>query len=222
MGFDLAEADNHENYYIPEKHEGTLEPNYYCRGWNSKRDKYCKQRAGHDTDHPGVGRCSWHELGRKLMTHGRYAKHVGESLKKHLERIQEEGGDRTDLTQEVDMFRALTAQFLERYDNLVEALLLWNRVETWESMMEERKEKPQKIPTLADVAKMVKDAADLADKIHAQAHRDSIPKKDFFRLQDAQADAVAARLKGIIHIVGEDTVGDLISGISDDWSEIRL
>lgn len=207
--------------YVPEKYEGTLDPNHFCRGWNTKRQKYCRQRAGHNTDHLGVGRCAWHGKGGR-MTHGRYSKYVGESLQKHLEDIQAEDGDRTDLTQEVDMFRALTAQFMERYDEMVEALFTWNNREEVDALIDERRSKPQRIPDITVIGKMVQDAAALADKIHAQAHRDSIPKRDFFRLQDAMSDAVAARLRGVSHILGDDQVGDLISGISDDWSEIRL
>jgi len=217
MGTEIA-LDRH----VPEAHEGTLEPNYFCRAWNGKRNKYCKQKAGHNTDHGGVGRCSWHDLGSRTKTHGRYGKHVGPKLAKHLEIIQNEGGDRTDLTQEVDTFRAITAYVLENFDALIDALMAWNDAEDTEALMNERRARPQRIPDIKDVGKMIKDAADLADKIHAQAHRDSIPKKDFFRLQDAQADVVAAKLRGIAHIIGDDAVSDMIAAISDGWSEIRL
>lgn len=207
---------------VPEKYEGTLEPNFFCRAWNGKRNKYCKQRAGHNTDHPAEGRCSWHDLGSRTKTHGRYGKHVGPALKKHLEEIQTEDGDRTDLTQEVDVFRAICAYLLENWDELIEALLEWNSAEETEAMINERRARPQRIPDIKDLGKMIKDAAELADKIHAQAHRDSIPKRDFFRLQDAMADIVAGKLRGVSHILGDDMVSDLIQQVSDDWSEIRL
>lgn len=45
---------------VPDTYVGKLEPNYYCRGWNAKRQKYCRQRAGQKTDHVGVGRCKHH------------------------------------------------------------------------------------------------------------------------------------------------------------------
>lgn len=57
--------------YVPMAYEGVLEPNYYCRGWNSKRadsraegeaplGKYCRLRAGASTKHTGIGRCNMH------------------------------------------------------------------------------------------------------------------------------------------------------------------
>ena len=208
--------------FIPVEYIGTIEStSMFCRGWNPKRDKYCRQTPGHKTDHKGVGRCAWHGKGGKI-THGRYAKHVGESLKKHLVAIQEEDGDRTDLTQEVDLFRAITAKFLEEYDEMVEALLAWNDAEHTEAVHQERRARPVRIPNVIDIGSLVKDAASLADKIHTQQHRDSIPKRDFFRLQEAMSDVVTKRLRGMMHIIGEDNIGILIQGISDDWSEIRL
>lgn len=213
--------DEHPNY-VPNNYVGTIEPtSMHCRGWNSKREKYCRQTPGHRTEHKGVGRCAWHGKGG-IVTHGRYAKHVGEKLQKHLEAIQEEDGDRTDLTQEVDLFRAITAKFLEEYDDLVEALLEWNSDEAIDATTNERRARPVRIPDILVIGTLVKDAASLADKIHTQQHRDSIPKRDFFRLQDAMSDVVAKRLRGMIHIIGEDNIGILISGISDGWSEIKL
>lgn len=56
---------------------GQLEPNYWCRAWNEKRQKYCKLRAGAKTDHVGVGRCKFHG-GRNqnagAMKHGKRSK----------------------------------------------------------------------------------------------------------------------------------------------------
>lgn len=45
---------------IPKKFGPELEPNYYCRGRNMKRQKYCRWPAGKGTDHVGVGRCKFH------------------------------------------------------------------------------------------------------------------------------------------------------------------
>lgn len=60
---------------IPSTFVGKLDPNYYCLGWNEKRKKYCRQRAGFGTSHPGVGRCKVHggvqENDKRVRT-GRY------------------------------------------------------------------------------------------------------------------------------------------------------
>jgi len=201
---------------------GRLEPNAFCRGWNSKRQKYCRMPSGHRTDHLGQGRCSWHGKGGKLV-HGRYSKIVREDLREHLDRIQQEGGDRTDLTQEVDMLRAVTANFLEKFDDAFDALLTWNKLEAVMSAEEGRKARPQPLPDILMIAALAKDAALLADKIHKQQHRDAIPKKDFFRLQEAQSDAVVKRINELVpQYLAESRARNVINKIGDDWDRIKL
>jgi len=217
-----SDIEMYPTYVPPENiNVGTIEPNFYCRGYNSKREKYCKQRAGHRTDHPGEGRCAWHGKGG-VLKHGRYSKVSRSSLREHLERIQDEGGDRADLTDDVDMLRALAADFIDRYDDILEALISWNSAEYIQANAQERKARPQALPDITSVGKIISDAAKVADKMHAQEHRDAIPKRDFFRIQDAMAEVVANAIRGVGHILGEDNAGDLITQISNKWAEIQL
>jgi hypothetical protein len=44
-----------DDRHVPTTHEGKLEPNYYCRAWNAKRLKYCRNRAGAGTDTRAAG-----------------------------------------------------------------------------------------------------------------------------------------------------------------------
>lgn len=64
-----------EDRAVPTTFQGKLEPNYYCRGWNEKRQKYCRRQAGAGTTHRGVGRCMSHggvqENDKRVRT-GRY------------------------------------------------------------------------------------------------------------------------------------------------------
>lgn len=218
-----ADIDTYPTYVPPPEvgYIGTLEPNFYCRGWNSKRQKYCKQRSGHNTDHTGQGRCKWHGKGGTLK-HGKYSKVVRTSLREHLEVIQREGGDRTDLSDEVDMLRAITADFIDNYDQTLAALIEWNQQDAIEARQFGRKPRPTKIPDLATVAMLLKDIVDAADKMHKQRHRDAIPKKDFFRIQETQGEIVRNRLRELIPYAGESRVTKTIDKISDDWENIRL
>lgn len=73
---------------IPTKYEGQLEPNYYCRGWNAKRQKYCKARAGKGTDHKGIGRCYGHggrNQNAAAMKSGKYSKIGHPELRKLIQ-----------------------------------------------------------------------------------------------------------------------------------------
>lgn len=113
----LPKLTNTDDRSIPERHEGTLEPNYYCRAWNAKRDKYCRSVAGRGTDHPGVGRCRNHDGNAAgLLKHGRHRRYASITSQKLREVIEQQAGDENplDLREELGLARALLEEFLRR------------------------------------------------------------------------------------------------------------
>lgn len=101
---------------LPTKYEGKLEPNYYCRGWNAKRDKYCGSRAGARTNHKGVGRCFVHgglQDNDKRITSGATstvkATQLGQLIETERNRV-----DPLDLSGELATLRALVADLRAR------------------------------------------------------------------------------------------------------------
>lgn len=78
---------------MPATYGDEVPPNYYCRGRNVKRQKYCKSRAGHKTDHPRVGRCKFHggsNQNADRMKSGKYAKIARPELRKLIAAALEE------------------------------------------------------------------------------------------------------------------------------------
>lgn len=117
-------ARGHESKHVPTSYEGKLEPNYYCRGWNEKRQKYCKIRAGAGTDHKGSGRCKSHG-GNSAVTSGRYSKIARPSIREKLEQFEADT-DPLNLLPEVQLLRALILDFVNRYDESTGALIAWH------------------------------------------------------------------------------------------------
>jgi hypothetical protein len=113
---------------IPKKHQGKIEPNYYCRGWNSKRKKYCGSRAGLRTAHPGVGRCHLHggqkADGDARVTHGRKSTIQGERIKALIETHLKDP-QLHDVSMTLATAKALMDDFIERYYELTPALMAW-------------------------------------------------------------------------------------------------
>lgn len=199
-----------------------LDPNHYCRAWNSKREKYCSARAGQNTDHLGSGRCAWHG-GLTPIKSGIYSSVERDSLKEHLAKVRAMDDEiRLDMGPEIQMIRALAADYLQRFDETVDALHAWNADEALEAHIDGRKPRPQRIPNIHEVAKLLKTAAELVDKTHNQLHRDSIPKRDFFRLQEAMGDVVKEVLTGLEKQVGQKQIDATITEIQDKWLEIQL
>lgn len=110
--------------YIPESYVGTIPPNDYCRGWNPKRFKYCRAPAGMGTSHPSEGRCKFHG-GNAPLKHGMYASVKHTRLRELYEEFEHDP-DLTDIESEVAMCRALFVDFVERYEEVTEALLAWH------------------------------------------------------------------------------------------------
>jgi hypothetical protein len=93
---------------------GKLDPNYYCRAWNAKRQKYCKQRAGQKTDHVGAGRCNMHGGNNKVI-HGQFRRYEVAPIR--VRELMEEHADAAnplDLLPELALARALLQDFVER------------------------------------------------------------------------------------------------------------
>jgi hypothetical protein len=73
----IALALTDEDRFVPTTYVGKLEPNYFCRGWNARREKYCRNRAGSGCPaHQGRGRCKFHggtRQGDPRVRHGRHS-----------------------------------------------------------------------------------------------------------------------------------------------------
>lgn len=120
MGGSIAVADRH----VPTEYEGTLEPNYFCRHWNSKRAKYCRARAGQGTDHPGVGRCRWGG-GATPVKHGLFSTIEREDLRQ-LMAHHAANPDPLNLLPDLAKLRALADDFINRHERITAALLAWH------------------------------------------------------------------------------------------------
>lgn len=113
---------------IPTTFVGKLEPNYYCRGWNAKRAKYCRHRAGHGTEHVGVGRCHQHGGGEHTITHGQTRRYTFPTTERIGELVAQYENDPAplNLLPELALLRALVVDFIERYDVITAALIAWH------------------------------------------------------------------------------------------------
>lgn len=101
---------------MPARYVGMVLPNYYCRGWNAKRLKYCRHRAGAGTTHPGEGRCKFHggrQQNDARVTHGRYSSIQTPRLRELLDAYAEDT-DPLNVIQDLHLVRALITDYIER------------------------------------------------------------------------------------------------------------
>jgi len=125
--------------------------NGFCGARAKNSGKPCRRRAGHGTDHPGVGRCRYHG-GAVPITSGRYSSIQRPRIQ---ELYQQFAADPrlTDISDEIAFVRALLVDFCERYEENRELILAW--YEAW--TVNKRPLAPEKIAALERVADDLED-----------------------------------------------------------------
>ena len=109
-----------------------------CGAKLRKKNRTCRNAAGARTDHKGYGRCWLHE-GRP-PTHGLYSEMVRHPrIKDLLEKVKRRKNP-TDLLEPLALLNTLTIDFVNRYEEMSEALLAWHSelrtIEDWEEWAE--------------------------------------------------------------------------------------
>lgn len=206
-----------DDKYIPSEYEGTIEPNHYCRAWSSSQQKYCKLRAGHDTDHPGVGRCKFHG-GATPVKHGYYSKikryrslggSLGEAYKRYIEN---EDDDPLDVSPELALTRALIEDWVSNYEEFKEALFTWR-----DAYAEDRNVPPPRlnIPSITASYKMIGELSKMVDREKKRREANAISLKELFRLMAAMGNAVKSALD-------DDSLSDKekLRQINKEWKKL--
>lgn len=229
MILDGEEIEEEEDKHVPKEYEGKLDSNYYCRAWNSKRDKYCKARAGKGTDHPGMGRCKFHD-GRPVV-HGKRSKYRGQLVGDH-ERSPEERYKNLpvtiqdiydeqkqdphflDVEADIRLARAILTDYIERYEEARESLEEWK---AW--YWEEYETCPPKVDLLPveHVVTFLKKVTDIAHKEKKLRLEDAMPLAKFYDIMGKMGKVV----ERWIMEEGMDPA-EKLQRIKDGWLKIEI
>lgn len=219
-----AGLENDPFYHVP-PYDKTIElqPNFFCRARNVKREKYCRARSGQGTDHLGSGRCKNHG-GSVPIVHGRYSDVVRDSLGEHLERLElEEEKDRLDILPEATLLRGITLETLERWKEHRDALIAWNQAEAVEAAATGKRPKFARVPEINEIADMVKKTAEIVNMVHKQKSANAISLNDFLRLMTAMAqtviDLAEKHLRGR---VPQEKIDLFLNDIQEEWRKIKI
>ena len=241
----VSRSPNDKEFYVPLEYEGNLQANYFCRYWNKGRSKYCHSRAGSNTSHKGEGRCRRHGGGNEhSITHGATSKY--RSIKgKQADYLERE--DYLDLREELALNRALTDDFLERFEEDREARLAWYASfdKGYTSAFNEWKEKyydylsdlgkelldegippppkpyaerPRQILDISDAAKLTDFTGKTAERIHKIAAESNIGAEQFKSLLTLHGVEVIKAVKKIIK--DEQLAFELCETIGRAWDKI--
>jgi hypothetical protein len=116
---------------------------------------------------------------------GRFSAIKRQSIRERIADIQKFERDAMDLLPEIELTRALLINFVEEYDEFVEALTAWNNTL-------DPRQRPVAIPKLEDVTKLLDTVGKLVARQNEIRNRSSISIEDFHRALSAMGMAVAA------------------------------
>jgi hypothetical protein len=140
-----------------------------CQQYPMARKKRCRLHGGAE----GSGR---------PVTTGRYAKLKNKRIADLVERHGEEE-DILDIKPEVILLRALTEDYINRYDEITEALLAWHEDNVEENQDgTKRSVKPPRILDLADSYRLISEITKIVKRIEDVKANNAINQKDFYRL----------------------------------------
>jgi hypothetical protein len=226
MGTTLIPAGMQDDpqYFVPPYDRSIeLDPNFFCRARNVKREKYCRARAGQGTDHLGSGRCKNHG-GSTPIVHGRYSEVVRGTLGEHLDRLElESDQEKLDILPEAAMLRGLTLDLSERWTQYVNGIIAYNQQEAADANAEERRPKYLSPPNILDLADLVKKTAEIVNMVHKQRSTNAISIRDFQRLMVSMATSVGEMAeKHLMRHAGQDRIDVFLKALEEEWRKIKL
>lgn len=169
----------------------------------------CEQPAGFGTDHVGAGRCKFHGGATPCTAGGRYSKIKTRRLGAKIAEFEADP-DPLNLEPEAAAVRALVAGYLERFDELEDALLEWNAAEFREAAEEKRKPRPKRVPEIHEAASLLEAVSRVVEKIHKQ------------RISQAVTlDQVASWFQAFAAVVSKHvTDPDVLRTIEREWGSV--
>jgi predicted signal transduction protein with EAL and GGDEF domain len=139
------------------------------------------------------------------VTTSRYSVIKHRKLGKHLETLEMHDRDLMDLGPEVQLLRALVIDFVERYDDFVEALLQWYAEQDGDT-------RPRKIVDIQEAGTLIEKVARIVKTMHSIQQSGSITLVTFKRVMESMGLAVSKYV--------EDP--SVLQAIEDEWSNLPL
>jgi hypothetical protein len=182
-----------------------------CGAKLRNKQAHCKQPAGYKTPHVGEGRC-WLHGGLTPIRHGRYSRIKHVRVKGLLAELEAQDQNVLDLEPEARLMRAMTIDFLNRYDAFVEMLEAWYNNQDKDRREQRLPPIPRRIPELKDIQDLVEGTSRVVERIHKIQKEGSITLDTFRQVLQGLGMIVAK------HVEDED----VLKAIEEEWSTVMV
>lgn len=184
----------------------TVEADTRCNA-RRKNGMLCRNRAGARTDHPGQGRCRRHGgmSFAKRMEHGWYSKITHSRIKDLIHDLAAVEMNAMDLIPEANLLRAMTIDYVNRYDEFVDALMAWYADP-------ESNSRPRRVMDIQDAAHLVESISRIVHRMHQIQSEGAISLGTFQRVTELMGVTVTKYIKDPL----------ILNSIEKDWGELAL
>lgn len=183
---------------------GNVEDGPFCGAKRRRREERCKLPAGFRTDHPGLGRCHLHG-GCSVVRHGWYSKITHTRIANLLDELAVIEMNAMDLIPEANLLRAMTIDFVNRFDIWEEALMAWFNDP-------ENKARPRRMMDIMDASHLIESISRIVHRMHQIQSEGSISLDTFRRVTEHMGIIVAR------HVPDTDT----LKKIEAEWLELAI
>jgi hypothetical protein len=118
------------------------------------------------------------------LKHGFYSQLTHTGLKDKMEQLMEMENDVLNLVPEAMLLRAITVDFINRYEDFVDALMTWYEDQ-------ESGTKPRRIMDISDAARLIDGISRVVERIHKMRQEGAVSLETFRRVTEAMGIVVA-------------------------------
>ena len=194
-----------------------LPPTATCNGHLNYREGYCPRPAGNFTKHKGTGRCEVHDMSIAHEATRRYHRLTTTAIGALAGEIQSRtDDDPANITDELALARALFIDWVERYQEGLNALLAWNAARESGG----KAKKPPKIMNIVQAQTQIRTIAALAMQLEESRLRDVISQGEMVEILREISISTEAALTTCPHCQG--SLAPVLEHIKAAWSHIQL
>jgi hypothetical protein len=201
-GSELAKPDNGGSFPNAER----------CSAIAKGSGERCKNPAMN-----GLGVCRVHggagirAAAKSNLRHGRYSTYLKDSNLKDAIKDMEERENPLDLLPEVAALRGIFTDFVNRYEENHEALLLW--ADSWESKDDDWSPgKPKKVLDIADAYRILSEISKVVERIEKVRAQNAVSRSDLLRIMQEMGRVVERYVKDQA----------VLEKIQDGWLAVKL
>ena len=187
-----------------------------CNGWRHGALAYCSKAAGWRTDHPGEGRCTFHDTSAATATRMRLY-HIRETAIGSLAlELEASDDDPTSIASELHLARATLLNWIARYDDWQDKVSLWAQAYA-------KGEVASQPPARMDISRLdilLKRVAELALQLEESRLKDAVSQGELIEILREVGTTVETTVTTCPHC--KEPLTAVLELIRQGWARIQL